>query len=332
MPPKMSGASYLEQWREFRRRHGENPKRRCRGDALANKTRLALQREMFSPSEQRELDDMKTNPPQTQRNECPSNETSSKSQCAPGVLATPAATQVAVVGGAPCRRRLRGKQPVSLGEVAFEVAVSGAVVVISTSAGAEQLPDKVTDAEEELPQSRRYDRDFWGKVGGRRRAGRPKVGAKEAADAEEETLLAQTRQDNARDLEQCRNLLMEMDQEELRRRLSDCRYNFGGSAKEFEARIAQQAVLDDRWLQEAAEAFGVAVKCTKQKGEGEKIARALYKTQAHLVEDVLVAVRRGRSQLSGDAAEHDLRRRLQLLEAMKGQGVVSRAGCCMWVP
>ena len=330
MPPKVSAASYLEQWREFRRRHGENPKENGgRGHALAKKTSAALDRGVFSQSEQRELDDMKTNPPQTQRNECPSNETSSKSQCAPGVLATPAATHVAVVGGAPCRRRRWGKQPESPGEVAFEVAVSGAVAEVSPSAGAEQLLDKVTDADEEVPRSRRYDRDFWGKAGGRRRPGRRKVGAEEAADAEEETLLAQTRQDNARDLEQCRNLLMEMDQVELRRRLLGCRYNCGGSANESEARMAQHAVLDDRWLQEAAEAFGVAVKCTKQKSEGEKVARALYKKQADLVEDVLVAVRRGRIQPSGDAAERDLRRRLQLLEAMKGQGVVSRAGCCM---
>ena len=286
--------------------HGENPRRCFSGDALANKTRVALDRGVFSPSEQRELEDMKTNPPQTQRNECPSNETSSKSQCAPGVLATPAATHVAVVGGAPCRRRRWGKQPESPGEVAFEVGVSGAVVVISTSAGAEQLPDKVTDAEEELPRSRRYDRDFWGKAGGRRRPGRRKVGDKEAADAEEETLLAQTRQDNARDLEQCRNLLMEMDQVELRRRLLGCRYNFGGSANELEARMAQHAVLDDRWLQEAAEAFGVAVCRTKQKGEGAKVARALYKKQADLVEDVLVAVSSAVAVISPSAGAEQL--------------------------
>ena len=68
--------------------------------------------------------------------------------------------------------------------------------------------------------------DFWGKAGGRRKAGRKKAGA--AAAAEDERLLAETQRNNQQDLQRCRELLVNLDEEELRSRLVASRWNNGG--------------------------------------------------------------------------------------------------------
>ena len=88
-----------------------------------------------------------------------------------------------------------------------------------------------------LPRSRRYDFDFWGKAGGRRKPCRERNTDAVAADAKEEKLLAQTRADNKRSMELCRELLVEMDEGDLRRRLSDSGHNIGGSARDHEGKI-----------------------------------------------------------------------------------------------
>ena len=108
-----------------------------------------------------------------------------------------------------------------------------------------------------LPRSRRYDFDFWGKAGGRRKPGRKRKTDAVAADAKEEQLLAQTRANNERSVELCRALLVELDEEDLRRRLSESRYNRGGSARELKEKMVAHVVLDDRWLFEAVSASHV---------------------------------------------------------------------------
>ena len=70
--------------------------------------------------------------------------------------------------------------------------------------------------------------DFWGKAGGRRKAGRKKAGA--AAAAGDERLLAETQRNNQKDLQRCRELLVTLDEEELRSRLVASRWSFGGGA------------------------------------------------------------------------------------------------------
>ena len=96
----------------------------------------------------------------------------------------------------------------------------------------------------EPPRCQRYDPDFWCLGGGRGKRGR-KSDAEKAA-AEDELLLAQTRADSEHNLSRCRELLVEMDAEELKRRLTGCRWNLGGSGAAHTFAIQEGKALDDR--------------------------------------------------------------------------------------
>ena len=135
---------------------------------------------------------------------------------------------------------------------------------------------------EDRPRNRRYDVDFWGKAGGRRKPGRKKGGA--AAAAGDERLLAETLRDNEMDSQRCRELLVALDEEELRSRLVASRWNDGGSVKALVADMASGRALDGRWLREAAAAFNVQTKrdhrLLRQDTVAEAVAAAVRRSQA----------------------------------------------------
>ena len=77
---------------------------------------------------------------------------------------------------------------------------------------------------------------------------------------DDERLFEWAREDNARDLRRCRELLVELDEDDLRSRLSagtwDARHGSNKSQREVDMQSGK--ILDDRWLEEAAAAFQVA--------------------------------------------------------------------------
>ena len=132
--------------------------------------------------------------------------------------------------------------------------------------------------------------DFWGKAGGHRKAGRKGAGA--AAAAADERLLAETQRDNQQDLQRCRELLVNLDEEELRSRLVASRWNDGGSVKTLVADMDSGRALDDRWLREAAAAFNVEIRRDHKHLRKEAVADA-----------VVTAVRRY-ARMSFSSQEH----------------------------
>jgi hypothetical protein len=83
-------------------------------------------------------------------------------------------------------------------------------------------------------RSQRYDVNFWGKKGGRRapgkRPGKQQANQQAAANAADDRLLEETRRNNNWELGRCRELLLELDEDDLRDRLEASRWNSGGSA------------------------------------------------------------------------------------------------------
>ncbi|MCH2137404.1 MAG: hypothetical protein MK101_12660, partial [Phycisphaerales bacterium] len=174
----------------------------------------------------------------------------------------------------------------------------------------------------------RYDSAFWGTAGGRRRAGKRKAADAEAALAEEEQAMSQTRANNVRSLEACRALLVELGDDELRRRLLNSRYNTGGSRAELDAKVMAGRALDDNWVEEAAAAFHVPTKYSKHT-PGQGLKTKGNRRHEEVVDDIVRAVQRARRQLIGSAAERDAKRRHQRLEAMRtNQAVRSVAAEC----
>ena len=162
--------------------------------------------------------------------------------------------------------------------------------------------------------------DFWGKAGGHRKAGRKRAGA--AAAAEDERLLAETRRDNQQDLQRCRELLVNLDEEDLRSRLVASRWNDGGSVKALLVDIASGRTLDDRWLREAAAAFNVETKRRHRDLRQEAVAEA-----------VVTAARRSRAELKQPASARDEKRRMLLREGWRTtldiRAAVKRHGGCL---
>ena len=165
---------------------------------------------------------------------------------------------------------------------------------------------------EDRPRNRRYDLDFWGQAGGRRKPGKKKGGA--AAAAGDERLLAETRRNNEKDSQRCRELLVALDEEELRSRLVASRWNDGGSVKALARDMASGRALDDRWLREAAAAFNVETK------RDHKLLR-----QETVVAAVIAAVRQSRAELKQPASARDEKRRMNLREAWRTAGAIQAA-------
>ncbi len=174
------------------------------------------------------------------------------------------------------------------------------------------------------PRSERYDFDFWGKAGGRRKPGRKKPAASNEAD------VAQLRVNNVRDLQQCRELLLAMEIDDLRGRLLGSRWNFpSGSFDALRKAIDANRALDDLWLSEAADAFGVPTTYTvitegseentkKKKGQKKQQRKRLDEIAEELVQKVWKAQQR----MTSAAATEDLHRCLRAAEEMKGAGRV----------
>ena len=114
--------------------------------------------------------------------------------------------------------------------------------------------------------------------------------------AVDEKAMGQMKLDNARDLERCRNLLVEMDEDALRDILGRSRYNIGGKRSEIDEQIAANKVVDDKWLEEAARAFAVPTRYIKLQ-PGDKSKTRLVRRQADVVEDVLSKVRQAKKAL-----------------------------------
>jgi len=107
------------------------------------------------------------------------------------------------------------------------------------------------------------------------------------------------------------------------------RFNFGGSAGEIVKKMEANKTLDDRWLEEAANAFHVSVL------EAGTRRTHIRRKQADVVEDVIASVQRSRRIVSGSAAEMDESRMRQLEASMASSAgkwaaakncYVSRAG------
>ena len=180
-------------------------------------------------------------------------------------------------------------------------------------------------------RSRRYDLGFWGQVGGRRKRGRRAQAEKALSRTEKEEedadVLEQRRLDNQRDLERCRALLLEMTEEDLQGILMRSRFNVGGSATEHNAAIDAHKAVDDKWLDEAAAAYHVPITYVKVSARGR--ARNSSRRQADVVNDVIVAVRKARHCLRGAAADRDIRRKHELMEAMSDRlGLSAAAEAC----
>ena len=171
----------------------------------------------------------------------------------------------------------------------------------------------------------------WGQVGGRRKRGRRAQAEKAASRTEKEEedgdVLEQTRLDNQRDLERCRALLLEMTEEDLQGILMRSRFNVGGSATEHNAAIDAHKAVDDKWLDEAAAAYHVPITYVKVSARGR--VRTSSRRQADVVSDVIVAVRMARHCLRGAAADRDIRRKHELMEAMSDRlGLSAAAEAC----
>ena len=178
--------------------------------------------------------------------------------------------------------------------------------------GPSSKPDtsSVRPLRQEVRRSRRYDVGFWGEAGGRQKPGRKKKKARGEDDSEEEQeTRAQAEADNKKDDKQCRALLQNMSEEQVRGLLLRSRYNLGGSVGVLEKKMLANEMLDDRWLQEAAEAFHVS---QRQLVEG----KWKYVKQAEVVEAVILKVCASRAILRGSAAEEDENRIHDLMKEM----------------
>ena len=155
-------------------------------------------------------------------------------------------------------------------------------------------------------RSRRYDTDFWGLRGGRRKPGRKKAGVA----SEQDTSKASKEQmvlDNTRDAQACVELLASLSADDLRARLLKSRYNFSGRRREQLEAIKANTQLDDNWLEEAAEALCVPM----QLHNG-------CRRQAIVVESVVSAAASLRQQKTTSASSQDAERRLRVLRGMRG--------------
>ena len=167
----------------------------------------------------------------------------------------------------------------------------------------------------EAPRSRRYDFDVWGKAGGRRKPGRRKKDSQKSADLERQEL-EQTIADNRLDRERCRELLTQMDEEDLRQRLANSRWNPGHRSRGNDGCHA----LDDNWLAEACAAFNVSSSYRRHRpGQGFRIKSHLR--QADLVAAVISAVRQAKQLITGSASERDVLRRHGRLAVWRSSGM-----------
>ena len=176
-------------------------------------------------------------------------------------------------------------------------------------------------------QSQRYRSDFWGKAGGRKPPG-PKAQAEPISQAQRRQLQA----DNQKDLQQCRELLLKLDPEDALSRLQTSKFpdHTSGSYKATRQGLEDHTLLDDQWLLEAADAFGVPHKhkvvtetkagTAKAKDTCQKKAKTTRRRlQSDVLADVLDAIRRAREQITDTASgQKDLYRRLELSEHLKG--------------
>ena len=115
--------------------------------------------------------------------------------------------------------------------------------------------------------------------------------------------------DNRKDRDKCRALCMDLEDDELRRRLEKSRWNFQGTAKKSLIEIRADRALDDYWLLEAADTYDIS----HRTNSGVRLQR-------DVLEDVMKAVRRARVQESvsvGTAALQDARRRAELRERLR---------------
>ena len=80
-----------------------------------------------------------------------------------------------------------------------------------------------------------------------------------------------------------------MDETTLRDLLLQSRFCYGDSARKLEKEMAAHQALDDRWIHEAAEAFHVPAKKLGADGNSKN---KIYKRQADLANDVLMAARK----------------------------------------
>ena len=154
-------------------------------------------------------------------------------------------------------------------------------------------------------------------AGGRRKPGR--VNEKENKEAvAARKLIAQHALDNEKDPEKCRALCMDLDDDDLRRRLEKSRWNFQGTVKKLQLEIRANRALDDFWLLEAANAYGVPHRTTSG-----------VRLQRDVLEEVMKAVRCARAQQNASVATayaKDLRRRAKLMELLRtGSGVCQQA-------
>ena len=155
-------------------------------------------------------------------------------------------------------------------------------------------------------------------AGGRRKPGRVNEKENKEAVAAQDRLTAQHALDNEKDPDKCRALCMDLDDDDLRRRLEKSRWNFQGSVQKLQLEIRANRVLDDFWLLEAANAYGVSHRTT-----------FTVRKQEEVVEEVMKAVRCTRGQENASvatAAAKDLRRRAKLMGLLRtGSGLCQRA-------
>ena len=203
--------------------------------------------------------------------------------------------------------------------------LAGAQAPLQAGAQAPEKPGDKTQPRRRLAmkqppaRSQRYDLDFWGKAGGRKRAGR-----KPQARTDQEELTSGQRQqvqaNNKRDLERCRTLLLSLDWEDLKQRLLQSRWNPGHEGQRWDeeagwlAKDGETVVLDDSWLQEACRAFNVPT----ARGGGRKFK------QSEAVDSVLEAVRAERALRNGPAALRDAQRRSFHLERLRDRVAVQQ--------
>ena len=106
---------------------------------------------------------------------------------------------------------------------------------------------------------------------------------------DDERLLEWAREDNAGDLQRCRELLLELDEDDLRSRLSAGTWY----ARQQEVGMQSEEFVDSRLLQEAAVAFLLATMYKKLMRAGGGLE---WREQA--VDAVVLAVREMRAELA----------------------------------
>ena len=186
----------------------------------------------------------------------------------------------------------------------------------SGQVAARTQPRRRLAKKQSIVPSQRYDPAFWGKAGGRRRAGRKPRAAAPAAEVDAPKQ-QQTQADNKRDYEECRLLLLSLEESDLRERLEKSRWNPGHEGQRWDemagwtARgVGESVALDDNWLHEACLAFCVAT----ASGGGRR--------QDAVVSDVLETVRRERALRGGPAALRDAARRSMHLQRLRDRVAV----------